>query len=282
LVPRAAEAAGTGSTLHAQARIVALALDHCELKRLADDDRIAAKEIQERLLRSSFPTVQGLDIAHRYRSALAASGDFYCLSRPDASSLIVAVGDVAGKGIAAALMAAHINAELQYMNARASDNIGAHIASLNRVVCQASLPGSYLSLFYGLINLDRCTMRYVNAGHQPLPLHIRRRSGAVPFALDAGGPPVGLFRIPPEPYEVGEVVFQSGDVLLVATDGVTDAENPAGDAWGTDAFTRTAQILAGSGCIAEKVVGQIVEAIDLHCAGEPQGDDITVVCIKFE
>src|SRR6516165_5150174 len=178
-----------------------------------------AREVQEHLFPQHLPTVPGLDYCGQCRPAREVGGDYYdFLELPD-GKLGIAVGDVSGKGVGAALMMASLEASL-----RALAPVGEDPADLmdrvNSLICQASASDRYATLVYAQYDPATRRLTYVNAGHNP-PVVLRTSAGSCEvLRLETGGPVIGLL---PQRYQRGVFSHEPGDVVMLFTDGVTES-----------------------------------------------------------
>jgi sigma-B regulation protein RsbU (phosphoserine phosphatase) len=237
-----------------------------------------AREVQERLFPQKLPVIAGLDYAGHCRPALGVGGD-YCdfLALPQ-GHLGVAVGDVSGKGIAAALMMASLQASLRGEATRAPESLAAAVANVNRLVYEASSANRYATFFYGQYDPRARKFDYVNAGHNPPMLfHCSGGQWAV-TRLDVGGTVVGLLET--YAYEQGSVSLIQGDILVAFTDGISEAMNSADEEWGEARMIDTIQRC--DGLRAQEVLQRILSAADAFVAGAKQHDDMTLVVLRAE
>jgi sigma-B regulation protein RsbU (phosphoserine phosphatase) len=146
----------------------------------------------------------------------------------------MAIGDVSGKGVGAALMMASLQATLRAEVRHRAGNLAALIETANRLFYEASLEHSYSTLFYATLNPATRVMTYVNAGHFP-PMVLRREHSGIEW-LDRGGPPVGIF--PNSRYEVGSIALDPCDLVVAYTDGVIESRNSSGEQWGVERLAR--------------------------------------------
>lgn len=249
--------------------IFLLALELVDKVRVRDELEIA-RELQIALLPSTAPLVPGYRFVHSYRTAHEVGGDFYDFTLLPDGRLALMVGDASGHGMAAGLVMAIANATLE--TALDLDPSPRRVLPLlNRTLCRTGSRRNYMSLFYGLLQPETGHLEYVCAGH-PFPLLLRSH-GEIE-ELGSGSLPLGL-RDPVEP-AVGEVVIEPGDFLVLYTDGLVEALNPAQ----TEAFgyERLRQ-LAGSGGSVESVYDRILFAFDSHVGEEKLLDDLTLAVI---
>ena len=237
-----------------------------------------AKEIQTWLLPASPPAVPGLEVAFSTRPANTVAGDYYdVFPRGGADSgeakWVFAMADVAGKSIPAALLMATIQASLKTL-AAAPSSLPDLVGRMNQYACSNSQNGRRFTTAF-IAEYDPATrfLTYVNAGHNPPVL--RRQSGALE-RLEAGGIPLGILEH--TPYAAGSAVLQSGDWLVIFTDGVVEAENDKGEEYGEQRLL----FIVHSG--AQLTTGQLLQSLtadlDRFVAGAPQHDDITCMLVK--
>ena len=242
-----------------------------------------AREIQSWLLPTNPPSVPGMEIAFATRPANTVAGDYYDVfpraGRTSANqtsaeqTYLVAVADVAGKSIPAALLMATFQASLKTLSATPS-TLAELIYGMNRYACSNSQSGlRFTTAFIAEYEPDTRALTYINAGHnQPI---LRRKSGKIE-RLDAGGLPLGIKA--DAPYEAGTVTLEAGDWLVVFTDGVVEAINEAGVEYGE---ARLIEVLnGGTDLPSVKMLSRIVVNLDSFVGTTPQQDDITCVVIK--
>jgi sigma-B regulation protein RsbU (phosphoserine phosphatase) len=236
-----------------------------------------AREVQERLFPQRLPEISGLDYFGRCRTALGVGGDYYdFLALPD-GKLGVALGDVSGKGIAAALTMASLQASLRADAMRAGNDIAGLITRVNAMLYDASTEDRYATLFYAQYDPATQRLSYVNAGHCP-PILVRSavKNRTVERLDQAGGTVVGL--LPECVYEQAEVALAPGDLLVIYTDGFSEAMNPDLAEWGEE---RLIESIAGcNGLPARNLITRIIHAADAFASGAPQSDDMTLVILR--
>lgn len=289
LGPKKSEEPYTGSDVRLLKSVAAqtgLALENAELMReiaseIAQRERMnreveIAREVQERLFPQKLPAIARLDYAGHCRPALGVGGDYYDFLALRHGHLGVAIGDVSGKGIAAALMMATLQASLRGEATRASDNLAYAVANVNRLVYDASSENRYATFFYGQYDPATGTFEYVNAGHNP-PMLFHHCDGEWKIIrLDTGGVVVGLLES--YPYQQGSVRLSDGDLLVAYTDGISEAMNSADEEWGED---RLAEVIQScNGVPAQEMLQRIFAAADAFVAGAEQHDDMTLVILR--
>ncbi len=244
-----------------------------------------AREVQERLFPQAFPNVAGVEMAAHCRPAQAVGGDYYDLIDVSASGtathgcdrLGIAIGDVSGKGMSAALLMASLHASLRGQVLSGAGDLGAKMANVNRLLYDASDSNRYATFFYAELDCASRTLHYVNGGHNP-PAVLRKEDGAWRvFRLGDGGPVIGL--LAGAVYKEQRLPLLPGDILLAFTDGISEAMNASEDEWGEDRMIAEAQ--AHADLNAEELLQHLFHAADAFAAGAPQHDDMTVVVLRL-
>lgn len=268
-------AAQTGLALENARLMSAIADEIAQRERLNREVEIA-REVQERLFPQTLPPITGIDYAGACRPALGVGGDYYDFLALPGGQLGIAIGDVSGKGIAAALTMASLQASLRGEATRAPENLAGLMSSVNRLVYEASSSNRYATFFYAQYNPATGQLIYVNAGHNP-PMLFHHAAGAWQLArLETGGTVVGLLES--FPYEQGSIRIEPGDVFIAFTDGISESMNNADEEWGEKALIETVQ--ACSGLSPTETITRIMQAADAFVAGAKQHDDMTLVVLK--
>ena len=264
---------GNGSILIvAAALLLLLALELADRVTMKRDLEIA-REIQRWLVPAAPPAVCGFDLAFATRPANTVSGDYYDAFHREGGRLLLIVADVAGKSIPAALLMATIQASLHTL-AAAPVALEEVVLGLNRYACANSLGGlRFTTAFFGELDAASRTMRYVCAGHNPPVL---RRAAGLLERLDAGGLPLGVMAA--ARFEQGTVGLQAGDLLVVFTDGVTEAENERQEEYGE---ARLLEVVRGlSAGPAAEALNTVMSAVDAFVGRTRQHDDITALVMR--
>ena len=267
----------TRSALEAFATQAALAIDSARLyaesaekARIERDLRIAA-DIQRALLPE--PTYQSLTAALAATSipCRTVGGDFFDYVEMGDGGVGFALGDVAGKGPPAALLAAAVQSNFAAQAPVTTDPADT-MARVNKALLRRAIEARFATMFYGVVTPEG-RLSYCNAGQEP-PLVIRRNS--IDW-LEVGGPVLGLLSI--ATYESDTVVLEPGDLVVVCSDGVTEARNLSGEEFGRD---RLVEVLAGAhGTRPDAVLDTLLEAIRKYSEGAAQGDDITALVLRY-
>ncbi len=235
-----------------------------------------AREVQQRLFPQEYPPIAGLEYAGACRPALGVGGDYYDFILLSKNELGIAIGDVSGKGIAAALLMATLRAFLRGQTVQRTTDLTALMANLNRLVYESSDSNRYATFFYAEFDAASRTMNYVNAGHNP-PMIFRWRNGAPEvFRLDIGGMVIGL--IEDCEYSQGRVELEPGDVFVAYTDGISEARNAADEEWGEDRMKNS--VLANQSVAAPNLIERMMASADEFVAGAPQHDDMTIIVVR--
>jgi phosphoserine phosphatase RsbU/P len=233
-----------------------------------------AREIQSWLMPTRPPEVPGADIAFATRPANTVAGDYYdAFFRPNHRLLIV-VADVAGKSIPAALLTATLQASLRTL-ADLPGSLAELTARVNRYACEQSNQGRRFTTAF-LAELDPATgaLEYVNAGHN-WPV-LRRGSGAVE-RLEAGGVPLGISST--LPYQSGATHLAPGDLLLIFTDGLVEAEDEREQEYGEERMLAVVKSLAGA--TANEALKRVMSSVDAFVGATRQHDDITCLLLRM-
>jgi len=220
--------------------------------------------------------IAGLDYAGHCRPALGVGGDYYDFLALPEGHLGVAIGDVSGKGIAAALMIASLQASLRSEATRAPENLAAAVGNINRLVYEASSSNRYATFFYGQYDPARGRFDFVNAGHNP-PMLFRGADGnGTVTRLEPGGTVVGLLE--DAQYAQGSVQLSAGDFLVAYTDGISEAMNLADEEWGEDRMIDAIRRCGGSS--AQELLECLFAAATGFAGTAPQHDDMTLVILS--
>ena len=281
------------------AQQVALALDYggflreeTEQLNLRHELEIA-ESVQQRLFPQVLPEVAGLDYVGACNPARGVGGDYYDFIDLGEGRLGIALGDVTGKGISAALLMASLQAMLRIHCEAHKEDPDRLTADINRHMCKGMDANRFASFFYGIFDSRKRALTFVNAGHNP-PMIFRpsRRPMASLCTLAAppheAGQPCQLLRLAPTgmvlgvledaAYRRGTLELQAGDVLVIFTDGVTEARNSAGEEYGEEALQGLV-----TGCLtlpACAIRDRIIEDVQRFVGEAGQSDDITLIVAK--
>ena len=240
-------------------------------KLLARDEIEVARQVQLSLLPKSQPVIDGWEVWSATTPANDVGGDLIDYLDGAGGSTGIALGDVAGKGMGAALLCAKLQATLRALAPVASslESLG---ASLNGVLERSGLDNRYATLFYAEIRAGSPSVGYLNAGHNPALL-VR---GEAIEPLKASSLPLGM--LPGIAYTQGEATLGSGDLLVLYSDGITEATNASGEEYGLDRLIAT--VRQSSSLPAETVARLILESAGRFVDGEKPHDDQSILVLR--
>jgi sigma-B regulation protein RsbU (phosphoserine phosphatase) len=231
-----------------------------------------AATLQENLLPARGPEIPGYRISARSIPCRGVGGDCFDFVGMPEGRHAIGLGDVAGRGLPAALLMCYFHAGLHVL-AGLGLSEEQTFTRLNRLLCPRFPPNRFVTSFYGVLDPRENRLTYVNAGQDP-PFLIRGGSGAL--QLPILGMPLGLFE--ESRYESGAVDFAPGDVLLCYSDGATEGESPSGEMFGAERLLSAARgAREGS---PEEIISAITDEIEKHHAGRAHEDDITLLVLK--
>ena len=230
-----------------------------------------AREIQQMLLPSSLPQLAGVQIAGAWQPAREVGGDYFDVIQLDKDRLGICMGDVAGKGITAALLMANLQASFRaFASSEASPQVVC--TKLNKFLCANVASGKFVTFFYAVLDADARTLTYENAGHSP---GLLLRSNGTAETLRGGGAVLGA--LPHWTYQDYTAQLQPGDQLLLSTDGITEAENAKLEEFGEERLLATARARDGSALETQRAIMQQVTAF---CGGNFR-DDATLLVLRI-
>jgi PAS domain S-box-containing protein len=231
-----------------------------------------ARNIQVNLLPKSNPEIDGYDIAGMSIPALNVGGDYYDFIRLDDYRLAIGLGDVSGKGLAAALVMSNLQATIRSL---ASFDVTSSecLEKANRLLFRSIGSKTFVSLFYGIVDTQKNILCYANAG-QNLPLIFSPEKK--PVLLKTHGLALGMKE--DVSYQKEEISINPGDRLLIYSDGITEAMNERMEEFGDEKLLEIVQRYCGYS--ADALIENIIAAVNLHFGNVPQNDDMTMVCIE--
>jgi len=231
-----------------------------------------ATEIQQRFQPSAPPLMEGYEFQGISFSCYEIGGDYYDFIRLHNGNMLIALGDVSGKGTAAALLMSSLHAAI-HAQVAAKSPLAEIIRAVNQYLSENTPANRFVTLFLAELNPLEGTLRYINAGHNP-PI-IGRTNGAVE-QLDSGGFPLGI--MPMAEYEIGDTKLSSGEALVIYSDGVSEAANTKGEEFGTERLSQviSKNLTASASGLRDKVES----ALSMFTQTAPAGDDITLVIVK--
>ena len=247
--------------------------EHLEQERLERELQLA-REIQQRFQPTSPPHVEGYELQGISFPSYQIGGDYYDFIKCPDGRLVVALGDVSGKGTSAALLMSSLHAAV-HAQVAACRPLGESIRAVNRYLADNTPGNRFVTLFYAELDPEAGTLAFINAGHNP-PL-IAHGAGTVE-QLAPGGLPLGI--LPDGDYREGRTLLQPGDVLVAYSDGVTETQNPKGEEFGPARLQSVVQ--QNLDRTASGIRDKIESALSAFAQGTPAGDDITLLIVKRE
>ena len=245
-----------------------------ERERLNRDLKIA-EQVQKRFLPQFIPTVPGYEFFAHYQPTYEVGGDYYDFVPLPGNRMGVAVGDVSGKGVAAALMMAKFSGDTRYCIM--TENGPATTATrLSGLLCAAGIEDKFITLGLGVLDATTHKLILTSAGHTPTI--IRRADGrAEEVGQDVSGLPLGIME--DSTYQETEVQLNPGDVVVIYSDGVTNARSPGDELYDSQSNHRLIKRVAQTAGGAKAVGKAILQDIREFSAGHSQADDITLLCL---
>ncbi len=232
-----------------------------------------AREIQEGLLPKKIPQIKGLDVAGAWQPASTVGGDYFDVLKFSEKKIGVCIGDVVGKGISAALLMANLQASFRAFASEAGSP-GILVGKLNEVISSNIADDKFITFCYCMIDTTYNRLTYASAGHCP-PILFHKSGEAVP--LKEGGTPLGIF--PDRKYEDAGLQLECGDLLVLYTDGLTEAMNSDEQEFGERRLVELGS--RNIALSASEMLAAIKKEVVSFCNGSFQ-DDFTLVVIAVK
>ena len=241
-------------------------------------DMEGAKDVQQAFFPPQSFSIPCLSCETFYQPARGIGGDYYDFLSLSGGRWGIAIGDVSGKGIGAALLMASLQASLRAQALHPYLDLTALIGDLNRLVYESSPTAFFASLFYAEYEPATRMLQYVNAGHNP-PIILRPQMESCElFHLRAQAVPIGMFV--DTQFAATKFQLEKDDILVAYTDGITEAANASSELWGLERLER---LLRSCSRIApNQIVERILAEVSEFANGEPQRDDVTLVVMKVQ
>ena len=251
--------------------------EHSQLKSIQSDLKVA-KEIQETILPKEFhpfPDCKTIDIYASMSAAAYVGGDFYDFFRIDNDRLGFVIADVSGKGIPAAIFMAISRTVIRAI-AITENSAAQCMKRANRILCQESVNDMFVTVFYGILNINSGVVTYCNAGHNP-PVLIKKNGDVsfVPLTKD-----IILGAMEEATFHEKELTLCPGDNLFLYTDGVTEAMNTQNELYSEKLLLENCKKLAGNP--PKELIKKITETVGHFTIGAVQSDDITLLSIAYK
>lgn len=233
-----------------------------------------AARVQRQLLPKSVPTVPGYEFFAYYKAAHMVSGDYYDFISLSHDRLAIALGDVSGKGVPAALIGARFSGDTRYC-VLAETAPAPAATRLNKQFCEVGFEEGFITLSLGMLELEARRFIHCSAGHPSLL--IRRTDGSIEeHGAEIGGTPLGI--MPSTVYKQASIELELGDVVVIYSDGVTDARNVHEEMYDSKEDPRLWKQLGLTRGGPEATGRAIIQDVRAFSAGRTQFDDITMIC----
>jgi len=262
------------------ARQMGMALENAELLEVAkreaelSRDLEIARQVQQNLFPKKLPTPSGWEFAGFCRPAKAVGGDYYDIFEVAPGKVVFALGDVSGKGLGPSFLMSSVHATIRTQAVTSLDNPVKLITELNRYLLTSSSSETFITLFFGLLDLTTGELRYINCGH-PAGM-LMRKVESKQERLTEGGPILGI--LDGVPYKEGVCRLNKGDFLVLFSDGVTEATNQNEEMFEEE---RLLQVLSEKSLPgASAILDMIFKSVDSFATGCEQADDISVVIVR--
>jgi sigma-B regulation protein RsbU (phosphoserine phosphatase) len=257
---------------------MAMSLENAQLhhdlleKERLEREMAMARGIQRSLLPETSPVLPGFDIAVLNEPCFEVGGDYYDFLTLGPNTLLVVVADVEGKGISSAMVMSNLQATLRalVLHLHSLNDIA---ESVNKMILHDTRGEKYMTMFMGLIDLRRKAIHYINCGHVP-PVIVR--PGSEPIQLTEGGMVIGLFEN--VQYDRGHVKFQTGDILLLCTDGITEAMDVESEEFGAERLIASVNQVTNKR--AKEIVLKVCDDVTVYSKGGTHMDDKVMLAIK--
>lgn len=233
-----------------------------------------AKSIQQSFLPDRVPEIKGIEIAASNIPAKEVGGDFYDFIPIAKNKLGISIADVSGKGIPAALFMA-LSRTLIQASTTGNQNVANAIKQANELIFSDSKSGMFVTLFYAILDSEKMFIKYINAGHNP-PLLFRKEEDNIQF-LKAKGIALGV--IEDIELEEKEIELKKGDIIVLYTDGITEAFNEKEEQFSTERLIKL--IKENPHLSTQQLIEKVHEEVKSFSGKQPQFDDITMMILKI-
>jgi phosphoserine phosphatase RsbU/P len=264
--------------LTVMANVAAIRIEHTrfaeveQARQLMARDLEQAAEIQQGFLPSVAPPVRGLEVAGHNAPCRTVGGDYYDFFPYGSSRIAMVLGDVSGKGMPASLLMMGLQARVQVL-IEEPKSLAEVMTRLNRITSANCPANRFISLFFCILDGDTGDLTFCNAGHNP-PLIVR--ANGTYEQLKGGGPVLGI--LASIDYLEYHAKIDEGDLLVIYSDGVTEANNPAGDEFEIPGLAET--VIRNRTASASEIIDRINKDLVTYTAGAPPADDITLIVAR--
>jgi len=264
--------------LTVMANVAAIRIEHTrfaeveQARQLMARDLEQAAEIQQRFLPALAPPVRGLDVAGHNAPCRTVGGDYYDFFPYGSSRIAMVLGDVSGKGMPASLLMMGLQARVQVL-IEEPKSLSEVMTRLNRITSANCPSNRFITLFFCILDGETGDLTFCNAGHNP-PVIVR--ADGTYDQLKGGGPVLGI--LPFIEYEEYHEKLNEGDTLVIYSDGVTEANNPAGDEFEVEGLAEA--VIPDRSQPSAAIITAINKAVAVYTAGAPPADDITLIVAR--
>jgi sigma-B regulation protein RsbU (phosphoserine phosphatase) len=282
-VPHRDQLAALGDSFNNMMQSVSTLIEEQRQRQRLENELSIAREVQQQLFPHALPELPGIELEAVCRPARVVSGDYYDFIRITPTHLAIALADISGKGISAALLMASLQAALRSDVLRYREgqpgynpsplNTAEIVSHLNRHLYRNTSDERYATLFFGVYDTQTRRLNYTNAGHPP-PIHI---SGSRVERLETGGMVVGLFN--DVPFAQGTIEIDPGGVLIAYSDGLIEPENVYGEEFGTERLIDLAK--SNQDEPPQAIADALMRATEEWSGSPEQADDMTVIVARF-
>jgi sigma-B regulation protein RsbU (phosphoserine phosphatase) len=241
-------------------------------RQIMDRDLEQAALIQRQYLPSSAPAIHGIDLAGYNAPCRTVGGDYYDFFEYPSGRVAMILGDVSGKGMAASLMMMGLQARAQVLIDE-PENLAATMTRLNRITAANCPPARFITAFLCILDSATGDLVYTNAGHNA-PIIMRKAGGYT--ELGEGGPPLGI--LANCEYQEFRTRLESGDTLIIYSDGVTEASSPQDEEFEIENLSRA--VLALGNVPAKELIAGVIDEIAKFTVGAPPADDVTLIVAR--
>jgi serine phosphatase RsbU (regulator of sigma subunit) len=266
------------SLLTLMANVAAFRIENARLAEIEQAERIMkrdlsqAADIQGGVLPQKAPEIPGADLAGFNAACRTVGGDYYDFFQYADGKVGLALGDVSGKGMPASLLMMQLHARVQVL-AEDPGNLASFMTRINKATCSTCPSNRFITFFFAVLDTVGGDIAFANAGHNP-PIIVRANGAAE--MLEGGGPVLGI--LPIAPYSEMHAHLDPGEMLVLYSDGVTEANNPNYDEFGEDRFIEVLKRHHSES--AADIIVAVNKALADFASGAPQADDITLLVAK--